>query len=232
MTDPVAVTEGYRRQTLRLRLTGAAALLAIWQALPSHDDTDVDTFAKRAVPLLGGLQAAAAALTAGYVVLLAGRDARPAVGGIVIDQDMRDPFIGVWKALKEGAGIDAALQAGANRVRSLADERVILTQRATAERADSSSKIVGWRRVPQGSTCSFCVRAATQRYRTARAAGNVGHRNKGREYCDCDVVPILGDADPGRVINRPMLDAWKDAQGDDAPAYFDATSMEAAPRPT
>lgn len=227
---PVEATESYRRQTLRLRLTGASTLLAIWQALTAYDEEQVEEFERRTTPVLGGLQIAAAALTAAYLVMLAGRSSAPPTGGIVVAQDLRDPFIGLWRDLKAGVPYAKALETGANRTRSLADERVILTQRATAARTPAG-KVVGWRRVPQGSTCSFCVRAATQRYTTAEAAGRVGHKNHGRQYCDCDVVPILGDSDPGQVINRPMLQAWKDAQGDNAPAYFDATSLEAAPRP-
>lgn len=230
MADPVQVTSAYRHRILRLRLLGAGALLALWQALESPNEDEVEGFTARASPVLAGLQSATAALTVGYVGLLAGR-ITPDLSGLTVEQDLRHPFIGVWRELKRGATFDAALQVGADRTKALADERVILTQRLVAERLDADDRIVGWRRVPQGSTCSFCIRAATERYASAKAAGNVGHKNKGRQYCDCDVVPIVGTADPGRVINRPMLDAWTKAQGDEPPAYFDATTLDAAPRP-
>jgi hypothetical protein len=229
-TEAVAATAAYRRRILSLRLTGAAALLGIWQSLDSARETEVEPFTLRATPVLSALQSTAVALAVGHATLLTGR-LTPDLSGLVVEQDLRDPFIGVWRDLSRGTDLQTAIETGAQRVRSLADERVIRSQRAAATRVDADGRIVGWRRVPQGSTCSFCVRAATRRYHSAEAAGNVGHVNHGRQFCDCDVVPIVGDSDPGQVINRPMLDAWHQAQGQEPPAYFDADDLTAAPRP-
>lgn len=227
----VRATEAYRTRIRNLRLTGAATLAAIWAALTGIDPEDEEAFADRSTPVLTGLQGATTALTVGYFGLLSS-GARVDTAGLTVAQDLRHPFIGVRKALKEGAEWEAAQAAGRARAEAMASERVMLTQAATAERIDATGKVVGWRRVPQGATCSYCIVVSTQRYRTAETASNVGHRNKGRLTCDCDVVPIVGDKDPGQVINRPTLKAWKAAnKADDKPAYFDATTLDPAPRP-
>lgn len=201
-------------------------MVRAWDRLGSHDEDDLDAFIVAVTPILVALQTTSGAFTAGYVAVLSGQ--RPPALTVDIDQDLRHPFIGMWKALKEGQSFEEALAAGRHRSSSLASERVMLTQAETAKRLTGT---VGWRRVPQGSSCSYCIVISTQRYRTAEAAARVGHRNKGRRTCDCSIVPIIGERDPGRVINKPTLDAWKKAQGDNAPAYFDASTLNPASRP-
>lgn len=219
--EDIALSERYLAQVRRLQEDGGGLLASAWGRLESWDEADIAPFASVAMALLAALGQSSAALTAGYIGLLAGE--RLGVPRLAIDQDVRHPFIGVWKALKEGRPIEEAVAAGRERAAVLASERVMLAQDQTARQAQ---RVTGWRRVPGGSTCSYCVVVSTQRYRTAEAARRVGHRNKGRLTCDCSVVPIVGERDPGRVINRPVLNAWKQAQRDDTPRYFDADALE------
>lgn len=225
-TTDVALSERYLAQIDRLRRVGGAALVREWNRLGSYNEDDLEAFIAAATPILSALQTTAAAFTTGFVSALIGQ--RPPSLDVTIDQDLRHPFIGVWKALKNGQSFEDARAVGRERSLSLASERVMRTQ---AEAAKQAKGVVGWRRVPRGSTCSYCILVSTQRYRSAESATRVGHRNKGRLTCDCSVIPIIGDRDPGRVINKPMLKAWKEAQGENPPAYFDADDLTEAPRP-
>lgn len=58
-----------------------------------------------------------------------------------------------------------------------------------------------YRRVLTGAeNCGLCVVASTQRYRT-------GDLMPIHPNCDCVVAPIIGDADPGRIINTQRVAA-------------------------
>lgn len=226
--EAVALTRVYRRRIGQYRLGGAVLMARLWDGLPGYDEANLEEFAERGSVLLDELGSRSVALSGGYYARLADDVFVPEAVQLVTD--MRHPFIGVWKALADGVEYRQAVAEGRHRAGVLAQERVIRSARAVGSQADSLRGIVGWRRVPQGSTCSWCMVVSTQRYRTADSA-SFGHGHKGVDYCDCDVVPITGRGDPGRVINRPLLEAWKKAQGGDAPAYFDADSLDPAPRP-
>lgn len=211
----IRATERYRRRTTSLTLRARRRLAAIWAATANTDDEQA--FITPALLALAAIGSAAHDLTLGYLGLLL--DEAPEVADVDIEQELRHPFIGVYRDLGRGALFDQAMTTGKERAETLAQERVIRTQRATLEVADEATpQIVGWRRVPQGSTCRWCMTVSTQRYRTAQSA-SFGHGHGGTDYCDCDVVPIIGDRDPGRVINRPVLKAVK---ADKDAAYFDA----------
>lgn len=224
----VALTVAFLRESTRIEKRGRAALAAVWLALANYDEADVETFERRARPLLDALQAAASAVAVGYLLTFVGE--RPDMKGFTLDQDLRGPFIGVWSELKRSGNRDEALKIGRRRASGLAQERVVLTEREATKRLDTSSlKTVGWRRVPQGSTCSWCVHIATQRYRSAESA-TFGHGHKGVNYCDCKIVPIYGKRDPGQVLGKRTLEQWKQAQNaEQPPAYFDVGGSSLAP---
>lgn len=74
--------------------------------------------------------------------------------------------------------------------------------RAAYDRSERvGARVVGYRRVLTGKSCSWCARVSTQRYLTADSA-DFGHPR-----CDCTVIPIVGTRDPGQVLNRDLLDA-------------------------
>jgi hypothetical protein len=209
------------------------ALTVVWDDLPGIDESDIPRFVRAATPLLQGTQTAAAASTSGYFRQLIGREALLNLRDLVVEQDMRHPFIGVWRDLKRGVSYRDAVKTGRDRAGTLAQERVELTQNRMAERLEQTGLEVGWRRVPQGATCSWCIRVATQRYKTAESAA-FGHGHSGVNYCDCKKVPIYGSKDPGRVINDGLRRQWNQAnKAENPPAYFDVTDggLTAAPRP-
>lgn len=221
----LALTEAYQRESRRIRLRGMAAVLAVWNSLRSHDEDQVEVFEGRSTPLLRALQIASAAVASGYLVRIADIEP-PDLSDLTFDQDFRGPFIGVWAELKRTGNLNEALKIGATRAEGLAKERSIQTERATARRA---KEIVGWRRVPHGATCSWCIHVSTGRYRTAESA-SFGHGHYGVDYCDCSIVPIVGKTDPGRVINERLLEQFKQTQQqENPPAYFNADGRTLAP---
>ena len=87
---------------------------------------------------------------------------------------------------------------------------------ARAERGSTASVrikgITGWRRVihpelSDGGTCGLCVAATTRVYRT-------GKLKPIHDGCNCGVMPIVGEDDPGDALNRLDLgDLYDDAGG-------------------
>ncbi len=123
--------------------------------------------------------------------------------GTALADVYRRPFVTVWAALAAGTDWSMAVAAGGARARSAADTDVQLAFRASArEIMDRDSRVVGYMRVPSGNACELCLMASTQRYRT-------GDLMPIHNHCGCDVEPILGDRDPGHVIDRELLDALK-----------------------
>lgn len=229
----VRLTEQYLTQLNRIGTRGSVAMLRIWDGIDGIDERDIPRFVRLAVPLLDAVGTASAASTSGYFRQLLGRQAAVQIRDLLIEQDMRHPFIGVWRDLNRGVPYQQALRTGRDRAGTLALERVELAQNELAGRLESEVGEVGWRRVPQGATCSWCIRVATQRYKTA-ASASFGHGHGGVNYCDCKKVPIHGATDPGRVINDGLRRQWNKAnKADKPPAYFDVTDgdLTAAPRP-
>ena len=101
-----------------------------------------------------------------------------------------------------------------SRVAEAASTSVQLAMRSAATGAMAgSSRIVGYRRVLTGVSCAFCAAASTRRY--SRSDLLPLHRN-----CDCAVSPIIGNSDPGAVINSDLLDRMQDASHN--PDYWNA----------
>lgn len=222
----VELLERYTRAQAGLRARGTDAVAAVWDDLPDYNRGNVARYAALAGPMLDGVADAALTLAAAYL------DAR-GIRTVGLDRTKvdrppaDDAFQRVWAGLARGEPWEQAVAAGRNRTRVAVND-VVMRAEDTANRAAGSapgSGIVGWRRVPIGSTCSYCVLISTQRYRTADTARAPGHRQRGLLTCDCRVDPIIGNRDPGRVIGRSMLKEWKTAQGPDGgPAYFDVAA--------
>lgn len=218
----VELTRRYQRQLAALAARAETALTNIWDGLGSWDDPDVDRFIEQATPTVAGAQRSSTALTVGYLALLLG--AALAVQKTLELPDLRDPFIGYWTALSRGEPWEQAITTGRTRAGTLGLDGVQTAARTTSDEIDQrEDRIVGWERVLSGLSCEFCATVATQRYRTAESA-SFGHQR-----CDCTVVPIIGRQDPGRVINRGLLDQLKNLD-DDATGYV-TNDGTPAPRP-
>jgi hypothetical protein len=218
----VALYVAYRRRVDRIRRVAMARAAAVWVDLGGLDDALVEPFVVEVAAATLPAREAAVDTVAGYIGLVVNDTPPvPRVDLRSVDAEFwRQPFISTWKALKDGRSETEAFAAGARRSRTVALDAVTRTERAALAEIDSHEpRIVGWRRVPNPPVCRWCATVATQRYRTAEAA-SFGHSR-----CSCGVVPITGTADPGRVINKPMLDnlkrerdaAYVDEHGHEAP---------------
>lgn len=109
--------------------------------------------------------------------------------------------------------LDAALDAALTRARQLVDTDLTLAVRDAAARHSTANRAVtGYRRVlrpelsKSGQVCGMCIVAAQNVYRK----GDLMPIHQG---CNCAVMEVVGDADPGDFLNAAELDAIYDEAG-------------------
>lgn len=183
---------------------------------------DADRFVKAAVPFMQAAQINVSSLTSGYLNRLTSEMTgthRPPVGlpaseitgsavraGVDPAEVYRRPYTQVWTDLAAGTPLEQAVQAGERRAISITLTDLQLTKTHTAQKEFAADeRVVGYRRVPQGTyTCALCLILSTRRYRKE----NLAEVHPG---CDCDVEQIVGDFDPGPVLDADFLNAVHDA---------------------
>jgi hypothetical protein len=118
----------------------------------------------------------------------------------------RRPFVDVYTALSEGKQVTQAINAGAQRISSIASTDIQLARRNAGFQARSrNDRIVGYARTLTGAeNCALCYVASTQRY----TRGDLMPIHPG---CDCGEMPIYGNQDPGQVIDEVRLNATHEA---------------------
>lgn len=106
----------------------------------------------------------------------------------------------VQPALPDDSFIDDAIQSGLERAVLTAQTDVQLAKTQTSQEVLAQDQhVVGYRRVLEGAySCGLCIIASTQRY-------HVHDLMPIHPGCDCEVAPIYGDSDPGRLINAQHL---------------------------
>jgi len=202
-------TQALRQRTLDL-------LNALWRGLGTWHRPDAERFAPQAAGIVAQAQLQMSHLTAAFLQAYAERLGTHIAAASLTDlTDLRKvdpleeyarPFVDVWTALKDGKGLPDAVQAGQERLDNLAATDVQLAKTHTAQRAlASDARIVGYRRVLEGTySCGLCIVASTQRYHKAELMPV-------HPGCDCDITPIYGDHDPGRLLNAGTLADVHDA---------------------
>jgi len=214
-----AIITAYAQQTGRMRAALLQVLVALFRGMGSWRDADQPRFVAAAVPRVLGAQRQMAALTEAYLAALLGdmlgRPVRPAgvpaptVAGLRgVDPDVvyARPFRTLYASLGEGRSFPDAMDDAARRLTHLASTDLQLAKTHTARQVLSGTgRVVGYKRVLVGDrSCGLCVVASTQRYRKDRLMPI-------HPGCDCAVAPIIGDQDPGQVINADRLDDVHDA---------------------
>lgn len=211
------VLAGYERMSDTLEDRAVAFVRNAWANLDDYRDAQIDQFVSRVAPVMEGAQAQTAALTdaylAQYEAAVTGQAVQPigisaetisteALRGVPASEIWQRPGRSVWSALADGKDLVDAARMGLQRAESLAATNLQLARTHTAQAVMAAKPhVVGYRRVPRGrSSCAMCLLAATQRYRKA----DLMPIHPG---CACKHATIIGDHDPGQVIDEAQLEA-------------------------
>jgi len=178
--DALAVRYVARQGTLSM--AGGAVVADAWGRLPQRADNGAVLLRELALPTLTTLLLKATALTAGYMGIVLEEAVAPISQTVEPDWDL--PFIDYQAALDRGEEQVAAIQAGASSSSAIGRQSVVSTARQAGD-AVQSSRIIAWRRVPDGDACDWCLMVAGDRYKSATSA-DFGHLR-----CECGVSPVL-----------------------------------------
>jgi hypothetical protein len=213
----VRIAKGHQAQLLAIRATAAAAVGAAWDRLMNRpDEGSARRFIGVAAPTLVASQTAAAIAVLAFIPAYVGHalGERPdpldleagdflTPRGVTTATVLERAIVTMRTKLARGATLDDAVAAGrARAVQTAATEPMLTARAAGAEAMRREPAVVGFRRVPDGNACKFCLLVATQRYHD----GDLMPLHPG---CGCTVAPIVGERDPGRVIDRDTLKRLK-----------------------
>jgi len=209
----VIVAYGDRATAVRQRVL--SYIQRVWGSLDSWRAADIDRFVNAVVPVVTGGQQQIAALTDAYLAAvetaITGLPVRPvgvppalindeAIRAVAADEVYRRAGVTVWASLSRGDTVTWAVRQGLNRALSIgATDLQLAKTHASRHVLSRKGNVRGFRRVLTGSkSCGLCVVASTQRYHRADLLPC-------HPGCDCSVVPIYGDQDPGQVIDPDTL---------------------------
>lgn len=195
MASPLA--EAHIEAQAHLRDTLARAVVAVWDALPGHDEADVDTFLDTALPLVEAGQRHSVALVDGFWAderqqSPLGVDPAEFVGEASrkasdVREVYRRPFVLLWHGLKVGKLWEEASQEARVRIATMVQTDLLLAQNAAgAKLVELDPEVQSLERVLRG-TCELCADAEAQH--TATQPIHPG--------CQCGFAP--SPAKPGTV---------------------------------
>lgn len=213
--DLVRLARAHQDQLLAIRASSVNAVASLWDRLVNGpDDAVMDRWVPLAERAVVAAQQAAAAASIAHVeqaVRVGGAtpvptppEVRPTAflepRGVPTGEVLRRAIVLVRVGLADGKLFDQAMSEGRARAVQTAATEPVLTARASNQAAmKAQPSIVGYRRVPDGGACKFCLLVATRRYRVAELMPI-------HPSCGCTVAPIIGDADPGEVLDRGLVD--------------------------
>jgi hypothetical protein len=207
----------HQAQLEQTRRRAVASVGRAWDVLQPVDDAALDRWLRAAVPIVDVAKTRAAGLTVAYVRGYVGQatGAVPTVdvsaaavaadvrGGVTTAEVLTRPVVAVRTALSLGHSPLDALKIGRARAVQYADTDPQLAFREAFRRAaEQIETIVGYRRIPDAGACKFCLVASTQRY-------HVRDLMPLHNACGCTSAPIIGDRDPGHVIDPERLASLK-----------------------
>lgn len=195
----------------RLRERLDAYLAGRWMSLDSWRDPDITRLLNDILPVITAAERQMVETTNAYLASVAstaaGTSFRPptiryqdltgaALRGVDPAEVFRRPQMVMNYRLSKGASLSDAIDAGANRLRSLGATNLQLAKTKTVA-AQGTAPF--YRRVLTGSeNCALCVIASTQRYRRGKLAPI-------HPGCDCGIEEII-DAQAPHVIQPALLE--------------------------
>lgn len=220
MTQPQQAAQllaAYQASGVALRANVVAMLLNLWRNLGSWRNQDIERFVTQAVRIVQAGQQHTASLTVAQLVRaseLAGHSLSPtvpiaiAVSARNVDPNIEyeRPFHDVWRALGNGDDLQTAVDAGGQRLQTLAETDLQLAKTHTArEKLATNTNVVGYRRQLEGAySCALCIVASTRMYHKAELMPI-------HPACDCSVDPIFGGEKTAVVLDPEILTNAHDA---------------------
>jgi hypothetical protein len=220
--DPqtVALVRSYDTGAAAIRTQVVTFIDTVWAGLGDYRDADIDQFVHLAGPVLDAGQHLTAALTDAYLAALENITLGTATGpagippeavstealrGVPTDELLRRPAVELYTHLAHGEPFNVALERATRRATSVTETNLQLAKtHAAAHVLDTKPNVAGYRRSLKGpASCALCIVASTQRY----------HRKQLMPIhpgCDCGVITIYADRDPGQVIDPARLAGVQD----------------------
>lgn len=198
-----------------------------------YDETAVQAFARQMAQQSRAGQLQTASLAAQFQrQVLAVFDAPPPVARVIdpvrhdVDPDevYQRPAVTVRYLRTADITDEEALRQGLQRAERLIEDDLMLASRDGAQAALMDAETVtGWRRVvrpelSRGGVCGLCIVASDRVY----------HRENlmpMHARCRCDILPVLGDLDPGGDLNASDLGDLYAAAGDNGARALKATRV-------
>lgn len=210
------IQQAHHARLLAIRETSGGLIENAWDAYAGLDTASAAAFVDEAARITLAAQEQTAALAVAYMNAndaIVGRSADlvpslPTIRNGVPPADVyQRSVVEARRMVANGAPLEQAMNAGRARAVGAAQTDVIAANRAAISAGKSSRPwVVGYRRVLTGKSCALCATASTQRYRIADLAPI-------HARCDCDVAEIIGNEDPGQIINRELLAELKGTEG-------------------
>ena len=231
------LAERYRDALIDVRKRVSTRVERNWRTLGSWNESDVDRFLARTLPVVDAGQRRTVSLTDAYLARTTRRRTLGLLADDLVGAAVRNgtdpatvytrPFVQLWSGLSDGQQFSDALNAGGVRASQSAATDVSLSMRASAdafqetvstldEQAAFAKRIVGWERVIDPEACAFCATASTQRYESALMEPL-------HAFCQCGVAPVFAENDKAiRDFNRQTLRNIKEANKGKDSAYWNA----------
>lgn len=219
------IQQAHHRRFLGVQQAAADLAGQAWDTYAGLDDLAAGAFEAAAAVLADTAGEQISTLAVGYMAASDAAGGYPATGLVPILPTVRNgiprqeiyhrSIVEARSLISRGAPFDQAMNAGRARATGTATTDVSLANRSEMNRGGAVRPwVVGYRRVLTGKSCAFCAVASTQRYRRAELLPL-------HPRCDCDIAEIFGTEDPGKVINRDLLDQLKAAgKTDGRPDYW------------
>jgi hypothetical protein len=182
---------------------------ADWGADELPDDFDEDweeanlgqQYSERVAPLARAAQRGLVSTLGGYMAVVArtpykGLDMDDLIEGATTSS-WQTPAFSMWQAIAAGAAITAAIAAARAEAERKAQTQLAIVQAAAMARYTEGTGI-GYRRVLAGPGCSFCRELVDEVNYSGEEVGL-------HPGCNCALVPVQGEGDPGALMNEEVL---------------------------